>query len=90
MKPDLKKFLENYYDGCEFSESLVERIVEMLDTLIDEEVVACPHCGRLFLETENALQYEMRDGDYACECMSPESQAADWADDWIKEQRGNE
>ena len=87
MKPDLKDFLEKYYDGCELSVALVERIVEMLDTLIDEEVVACPHCGKLFLESENALQYEQADGDYTCDCLSPENQAADWADDWVKESK---
>lgn len=86
-KEDLKEFLEKYYDGCELSSALVDRIVEMLDTLIDEEVVVCPHCGKLFLESENALQYEQADGDYTCDCLSPENQAADWADDWVKEQK---
>lgn len=86
MKPDLKEFLEKYYDGCELSDALMERIVEMLDTLIDEEVVACPHCGKMFLESENALQYEQADGDYTCECMSPENQASAIADMWRDEQ----
>lgn len=86
-KTDLKESLEKYYDGCELSPALVERIVEMLDTLIDEEVVVCPHCGKLFLESENALQYEMPDGDYACECMSPGNQASAMADMWCNEQK---
>lgn len=89
MKPDLKEFLEKYYDGCELSPALVERIVEMLDTLIDEEVVACPHCGKMFLESENALQYEQADGDYTCDCLSPENQASTMADMWIDEQKDN-
>ena len=55
--------------------------------MFDEEAVACPHCGKVFLESENSLQYEMHDGDYACDCMSPENQAADWADDWVKESK---
>ena len=88
MKPDLKKFLESYYDGCELSESLVDEIVYRLDKFIDEEVVACPHCGKLFLESENALQYEQADGDYTCDCLSPENQASAMADMWCDEQKG--
>jgi hypothetical protein len=81
------KILFDYYNKFELSDAVIERMEELLDNMFDEESVACPHCGKIFLESENALQYEMRDGDYACECMSPENQAADWADDWVKEQK---
>lgn len=83
------KILFDYYNKFDLSDAVIERMVELLDTMFDEESVACPHCGKVFLESENALQYEMHDGDYACECMSPENQAADWADDWVKEQKEN-
>jgi hypothetical protein len=89
MNEEWKKLLD-YYNKFELSDAVIERIQELLDTMFDEESVACPHCGKVFLESENALQYEMHDGDYACECLSPENQAADLADDWIKDQRGNE
>lgn len=81
------KILFDYYNKFELSDAVIERIEELLDTMFDEESITCPHCGKVFLESENALEYEMRDGDYACECMSPENQAADWADDWVKEQK---
>lgn len=81
------KILFDYYNKFDLSDAVIERIEELLDTMFEEESVACPHCGKVFLESENALEYEMHDGDYACECMSPENQAADWADDWIKEQK---
>ena len=84
------KILFDYYNKFELSDAVIERIEELLDTMFEEESVACPHCGKVFLKSENALQYEMHDGNYACECLSPENQAADWADDWIKDQRGNE
>lgn len=81
------KILFDYYNKFELSDAVIERMEELLDTMFDEESVACPHCGKVFLESENALEYEMCDGDYACECMSPENRAADWADDWVKEQK---
>lgn len=81
------KILFDYYNKFELSDAVIERIEELLDNMFEKESVACPHCGKVFLKSENALQYEMHDGDYACECLSPENQAADWADDWVKEQR---
>jgi hypothetical protein len=81
------KILFDYYNKFDLSYAVIERMEELLDTMFDEESVACPHCGKVFLESENALQYEMHDGDYACECMSPENQTADWADDWVKESK---
>lgn len=81
------KILFDYYNKFELSDAVIERIEELLDTMFDEETVACPHCGKVFLESENALEYEMCDGDYACECMSPENQTADWADDLVKESK---
>lgn len=83
------KELFDYYNKFDLSDAVVERMQELLDTMFEEESVACPHCGKVFLESENALQYEMHDGDYACECLSPENQAADLADDWIKESKDN-
>lgn len=83
------KILFDYYNKFELSDAVIERIEELLDTMFEEESVACPHCGKVFLKKENALQYETHDGDYACECLSPENQTADWADDWIKEQKEN-
>lgn len=81
------KILFDYYNKFDLSDAVIERMVELLDTMFEEESVACPHCGKIFLESENALQYEMHDGDYACECLSPENQTADWADDWVKESK---
>lgn len=89
MNEELKKLFD-YYNKFDLSDAVIERMQELLDTMFEEESVACPHCGKVFLKKENALQYEMHDGDYACECLSPENQAADWADDWVKDQRGNE
>lgn len=83
------KILFDYYNIFELSDAVIERMVELLDTMFDEESVACPHCGKIFLESENALQYEMHDGDYACECLSPENQASAMADMWIDEQKDN-
>ena len=83
------KILFDYYNKFELSDAVIERIEELLDTMFEEESVACPHCGKTFLKSENALQYEQADGDYACECMSPENSTADWADDWVKEQKDN-
>lgn len=80
------KILFDYYNKFDLSDAVIERIEELLDTMFDEESVACPHCGKTFLQSENALQYEMPDGDYACECMSPENQASAMADMWIDEQ----
>ena len=74
------KILFDYYNKFELSDAVIERIEELLDTMFEEESIACPHCGKIFRKSENALQYEMRDGDYACECMSPENQTADWYD----------
>lgn len=81
------KILFDYYNKFELSDAVIERMEELLDTMFEEESVACPHCGKVFLESENALQYEKPDGDYACGCMSPENQTADWADDWVKESK---
>lgn len=83
------KILFDYYNRFELSDEVIERIEELLDTMFDEESITCPHCGKVFLESENALGYEMRDGDYACECMSPENQASAMADMWIDEQKDN-
>ena len=83
------KILFDYYNKFELSDAVIERMEELLDTMFEEESVACPHCGKLFLESENALQYEQSDGDYTCDCLSPESQASAMADMWIDEQRGN-
>lgn len=83
------KILFDYYNKFELSNAVIERMEELLDTMFEGGCVACPHCGKVFLKKENALQYEMPDGDYACECISPENQAADWVDDWIKEQKEN-
>jgi hypothetical protein len=88
MNEEWKKLLD-YYNKFDLSDEVIERMQELLDTMFEEESVACPHCGKVFLKKENALQYEMHDGDYACECLSPENQAADWADDWVKEQKDN-
>lgn len=75
-----------YYDKYEYSVALMEKLTEILDNFFEsDQVVACPHCGKLYLASENALEYEMRDGDYACECMSPENQTADWGDEIAKE-----
>lgn len=81
------KILFDYYNQFDLSDAVIERMVELLDAMFDEDSVACPHCGKVFLESENALQYEMPDGDYACECMSPENQASAIADMWIDEQK---
>lgn len=81
------KILFDYYNKFDLSDAVIERMEELLDTMFDEESVACPHCGKIFLESENALQYEQADGDYTCDCLSPENQTADWADDWVKEQK---
>lgn len=78
------KELFDYYNKFELSDVVIERMEELLDTMFEEESVACPHCGKVFLKKENALQYEMPNGDYVCECLSPENQAADLADNWIK------
>ena len=83
------KILFEYYDKFDLSDAVIERVEELLDEMFDWDSVACPHCGKIFLESENALQYEMPDGDYACECMSPANQESAMADTWIDEQRGN-
>ena len=88
MNEELKRLFD-YYNKFDLSDAVIERMQELLDTMFEEESVACPHCGKVFLKKENALQYEMHDGDYACECLSPENQTADWADDWIKESKDN-
>ena len=81
------KILFDYYNKFELSDDVQDRMSDLLDEMFDAECEVCPHCGKTFLKSENALQYEMPDGDYACECMSPENQAADWADDWVKESK---
>lgn len=81
------KELFDYYNKFELSDAVIERMEELLDTMFEEETVACPHCGKIFRKSENALQYEMPDGDYACECMSPENQASAMADMRIDEQK---
>lgn len=83
------KILFDYYNKFDLSDAVIERMEELLDNMFEKESVACPHCGKVFLESENALQYEMHDGDYACECMLPENQASAMVDMWIDEQRGN-
>ena len=83
------KILFDYYNKFALSDAVIERMEELLDTMFDNDCEFCPHCGKTFLRSENALQYEMPDGDYACECMSPENQASAMADMWIDEQRGN-
>lgn len=88
MNEELKKLFD-YYNKFDLSDAVIERMQELLDTMFEEESVACPHCGKVFLKKENALQYEMHDGDYSCECLSPENQTADLADDWIKDQKDN-
>lgn len=82
------KFLFDFYNKFELSDAVIERIEELLDTMLDVECEVCPHCGKTFLESENALQYEMPDGDYACECMSPENQASAMADMWRDGKKG--
>lgn len=74
------KILFDYYNKFELSDAVIERIGELIDAMFEKESIACPHCGKIFLESENVLQYEMHDGDYACDCMSPENQLADWDD----------
>lgn len=83
------KELFDYYNKFELSGAVVERIQELLDTIFDEETEVCPHCGKLFLESEHALQYEQADGDYTCDCLSPENQTSAMADMWIDEQKEN-
>lgn len=83
------KILFDYYNKFDLSDAVIERMEELLDTMFDEESVACPHCGKTFLKSENALQYEQADGDYTCDCLSPESQASAMADMWIDEQKEN-
>lgn len=81
------KILFDYYNKFELSDAVIERMEELLDTMFEEESVVCPHCGKIFLESENALQYEQADGDYTCDCLSPENQASAMADMWIDEQK---
>jgi hypothetical protein len=83
------KILFDYYNKFELSDDVQDRMSDLLDEMFDEECEVCPHCGKTFLKSENALQYEMPDGDYACECMSPENQASAMADMWIDEQKEN-
>lgn len=83
------KILFDYYNKFELSDAVIERMEELLDTMFDEESVACPHCGKVFLNSENALQYEQANGDYTCDCLSPENQASAMADMWIDEQKEN-
>lgn len=83
------KILFDYYNKFDLSDAVIERMEELLDTMFDEESVACPHCGKVFLESEKALQYEQADGDYTCDCLSPENQASAMADMWIDEQKEN-
>lgn len=79
-----------YYDKFEYSTALMERLTEILDDFFaSDEVEMCPHCEKMFLKSENALQYEQADGDYTCDCLSPENQASAMADMWIDEQRDN-
>lgn len=79
------KELFDYYNKFDLSDVVIERMEELLDTMFEEESVACPHCGKVFLQSENALQYEQADGDYTCDCLSPENQASAMADMWIDE-----
>lgn len=83
------KILFDYYNKFDLSDAVIERMEELLDTMFDKESVVCPHCGKIFLESENALEYEQADGDYTCDCLSQENQAAAMADMWIDEQKEN-
>lgn len=81
-------FLERfkYYDKFECSAALLDHISDMLDALFESnEVDVCPYCEKLFLRSENALQYEQPDGDYSCECRSPENVNSAMADMWLDE-----
>lgn len=76
----LKQHLETYFE-TEISTALFEKIQEMVDVFIQsDEVTVCPHCKKLFLESEDALEYEQSNGEYTCDCLSPENQAASLAD----------
>lgn len=85
MNEKLKALFDNY-NKFDLSNAVIDRIQELLDTMFDEETEVCPHCGKIFLVSENALEHEQEDGDYTCDCLSPENQAADWADMWYDEQ----
>lgn len=77
----LKEALEKIYK-CDISNALVEKIFNDIDGLIDSpEVEVCENCGKVFLKDEQALQYEQCDGSYTCDCLSPESQMGNMADD---------
>lgn len=73
MNTKLKEIFD-YYNKLDLSESVIERIEEVLTEMFDKETVTCPHCERVFLESEDALTYEQADGSYTCECKSPENQ----------------
>lgn len=75
----IKKFLETYWT-CDISDAVVERVCEIIDTFMDDEVEECPVCGRRFLISEGALQYTDAHENPACDCQSPENLAADKAD----------
>ena len=85
MYEKLKALFDNY-NKFDLSNAVIDRIQELLDTMFDEETEVCPHCGKIFLVSENALEYEQEDGDYTCDCLSPENQASAMADMWYDEQ----
>lgn len=81
------KNLFDYYNKFELSDAVIDRMEELLDTMFEEETDVCPHCGRCFLESEDALRYEQDNGEYTCECLSPESQIAALEDMWREERQ---
>lgn len=85
MNEKLKALFDNY-NKFDLSNAVIERIQELLDTMFDEETEVCPHCGKIFLVSENALEHEQEDGDYTCDCLSPENQVSAMADMWYDEQ----
>lgn len=82
---DFKQFLESFYG--DISKALFDRITEAIDSVMEEETDVCPHCGRCFLQSEDALRYEQDNGEYTCECLSPESQIAALEDMWREERQ---
>lgn len=75
----LKGLLELYYK-CDISDKVVDRAIDLITNMIDDECEACPVCGKMFLINENALNEIDANGDPACECQSPENIAAAIAD----------
>lgn len=88
MNEQLKELLE-LYSTYDLSDGIIDRIKELLDTMFEDETDVCPHCGRLFLKSENALEYEQSNGEYTCECLSPANQAADISDMLADDHKNN-